>query len=75
MSTTELFIEALSLPVRERAELVHRLLSSLEQVEITPEIEAAWKTEALERSNAFDRGELTERDATDVFGAAYAKLE
>lgn len=75
-ATTELiFIEALSLPVRERASLVHKLLVSLEPEEGSPEIEAAWKQEALDRCAAFDEGKITERDAADVLRDAYRKVK
>jgi hypothetical protein len=74
MNTSELFIEVLSLPVKDRAELVQRLLSSLEQTVMSPEIEAAWKEEAFERCKAFDQGELRERDADDVIRDARAKF-
>lgn len=59
-TTEHVFIEALSLPAQERASLVHRLLQSLEPAAASPEIEAAWKAEAIERCKAFDRGELQE---------------
>ncbi len=74
MSATEtVFIEALSLPTRARAELVHKLLVSLEQEAGSPEIEAAWKQEVLDRSKAFDEGKLTEREAAGVLRDAYRK--
>ena len=41
-STKDLFIEALSLPSRSRAELAHKLLISLEHDEGSPDVEAAW---------------------------------
>ena len=76
MSATEtVFIEALSLPTRARAELVHKLLVSLEQEAGSPEIEAAWKQEVLDRSKSFDEGKLTEREASDVLRDAYRKAK
>jgi len=77
MSTTteQVFIEALSLPTRQRAALVHKLLLSLEPEKGSAEIEAAWKDEAIERCRAFDTGELTERDAADVMRDAYRKVK
>ena len=62
-TTEKVFIEALSLPARQRAELVNKLLQSLEKEEGSPEIEAAWEAEAEERARAFDEGKLTERSA------------
>jgi len=72
-NTEMVFIEALSLPVKERASLVERLLLSFELEEGSPEIEAAWKLEVLDRSRAFDAGLLTERDASSVMNDAYRK--
>ena len=74
-ATEQVFIEALSLPTRERASLVHRLLVSLEDEENSPEIEAAWKQEALERCAAFDEGKITDRDADLVLRDAYRKVK
>jgi putative addiction module component (TIGR02574 family) len=67
--------EALSLPTRERAELAHKLLESLEPEAGSPEIEAAWKQEALDRCNAYDSGEISERNAADVLRDAYRKVK
>jgi hypothetical protein len=74
-TTEHVFIEALSLPTRARASLAHKLLLSLEEEDGSPEIEAAWKEEALQRCNAFDEDKLTERDAADVLRDAYQKLK
>lgn len=71
----QVFIEALSLPTRERASLAHRLLVSLESEEGSAEIEMAWKQESLERCAAFDEGKLTERDADMVLREAYKKVK
>ena len=70
----QVFIEALSLPTRARATLAHKLLLSLESEAGSPEIEAAWDKEAVERYKAFDEGKLTERDAEDVLRDAYKRL-
>ena len=74
-TTEKVLIEALSLPTRERASLVHKLLLSLESEEGSPEIEAAWRQEALERCAAFDEGKITEREAADVLREAYRKAK
>ena len=74
-TTEKIFVEALSLPTRERATLVARLLLSLEPEAGSPEIEAAWKQEALERCKAADEGKLTEREASDVLRDAYRKVK
>lgn len=75
MSATEILTEALSLPTRARAELAHKLLESLEPEAGSPEIEAAWKQEAVDRCNAYDTGQITERDAADVLRDAYRKVK
>ena len=74
-TTEQVFIDALSLPTKARAELVHKLLASLEQEAGSPEIEAAWKQEAVERCKASDQGQLTEREAADVLHDAYRKVK
>ena len=73
-TTEHVFVEALALSARERASLVHKLLLSLEPEGASPEIEAAWKQEALERCTAFDEGKLAERAAEDVLRDAYGRV-
>ena len=75
IATESVFIEALSLPTKERATLVEKLLLSLEPEEGSSEIEAAWKREALDRCRAYDEGKLTEREAADVLNDAYRKVK
>jgi len=74
-ATESVFIEALSLPAKERASLVEKLLLSFEPEQGSPDIEAAWKNEALERCRAFDEGRLTERESADVLRDAYRKAK
>ena len=74
-TSEQVFIDALSLPTRARAELAQRLLASLEQEAGSSEIEAAWKQEVVERCNASDQGQLTEREAADVLHDAYRKVK
>jgi putative addiction module component len=74
-TTEKVFVEALSLPMRERAALVYKLLISLQPEEGSPEIEAAWAEEALDRAMASDAGEIQERDAADVMRDADRKLQ
>ena len=64
--STEVFQEALSLPLNERAELIERLLSSLN----TPNrqrIDALWAQEAEDRLDAFERGEIKTISGQEVF--------
>ena len=74
-TTEQVFIDALSLPTKVRAELAHKLLASLEQEAGSPEIEAAWKQEVVERCNASDQGQLSEREAADVLREAYREIK
>ena len=74
-NTEMIFVEALSLPLKERASLVEKLLLSFEPEEGSPEIAAAWKREALDRCKAFDAGVLTERSAAEVMNDAYRKTK
>ena len=73
--TEKVFVDALSLPTRERASLVQKLLMSLEEEALSPEIKAAWKQEAIERCGAFDSGKITERAEADVLREAYRKVK
>lgn len=64
--SAEVFQEALSLPLDERAELIERLLPSLD----TPDrqrIDALWAQEAEDRLDAFERGEIKTISAKEVF--------
>ena len=74
-TTEQVFIDALSLPTKVRAELAHKLLASLEQEAGSPEIEAAWKQEVVERCIASDQGQLSEREAADVLREAYREIK
>ncbi len=74
-ATETVFIDALSLPARERASLAHRLLRSLESEQESPDVEAAWKNEALERCAAYDAGLIEEFNAADVMRDAYSKVK
>ncbi len=74
-STKDIFIAALSLPVKSRAELVHKLLISLEEYSESPEVQAAWDDEASRRYEAFQQGKLKARNTDEVFRRAYKKLK
>jgi hypothetical protein len=73
-TTEQAFIDALSLPTKVRAGLAHKLLARLEQETGSPEIEAAWKQEGVERCKASDQGQLTQRGAADVLRDAYRRV-
>ena len=65
---TKLLEAALSLPAAERAELVDRLLTSLDS---SPDarIDRLWAQEAEDRLDAFERGEIRAVSARDAFEA------
>ncbi len=67
-------IEALSLPKKARADLAHRLLVSLEDEPVTPEIEEAWKEFAEQRFEKLKQGATTERDAKQAVRDARKRL-
>lgn len=58
--------EALKLPPIERAELVERILASFTFAD-RGSIDAAWGAEVEERIDAYERGEMTGRPASEVF--------
>jgi putative addiction module component (TIGR02574 family) len=63
---TQVLEEALSLPPGERAELIDRLLSSLDSPS-RQRIDELWAQEAEDRLDAFERGEIKAISAKDVF--------
>ena len=63
---TQVLEEALSLPPGERAELIDRLLSSLDSPS-RQRIDELWAQEAEDRLDAFERGEIKAIPAKDVF--------
>ena len=66
MSQLELEREALSLNAQGRAELAHKLLSSLEDLSES-EFERLWALEATQRLEAFDRGEMKSYSREEMF--------
>ena len=74
-NTKQLFIDALSLPSRTRAQLAEKLLGSLEDGEPSPEIEKAWMKEAKGRYEAFKKGKIKDRGSDAVMLDAYRRLK
>ena len=76
MSTAALKIcvEALSLPRQARATLAHRLLVSLEDEPVKPEVEEAWKDIAEQRFQNLKKGKTTARDAKQAVREARVRL-
>lgn len=73
MNTETLEDTALHLPLKQRAELAHKLLLSLE-VQNEDEVAEAWRVEALRRSEEIDSGVADTVSAEDVSAAARALL-
>ena len=73
MSVLDLEIEALKLPVAERARLAEALLESLESLS-DDENRALWLEEAARRDLEIDRNPTLARPAEDVFRGARARL-
>ena len=73
MNTETLEDTALHLPLKQRAELAHKLLLSLE-VQNEEEIAEAWRVEALRRAAEIDSGVADTLSAEEVSAAARALL-
>ncbi len=67
--------EALSLPRPERAALARELISSLEPDDEATSIEAEWVAVAMERSRAYDAGEITGCDWRESVAIVQAALD
>lgn len=64
----QIIAEALQLDEKERAEMAHQLLVSLEPVAEDPaEIEQAWIEEALRRKAELESGEVESIPGEEVF--------
>lgn len=63
----EILEEALSLPAAERAEIAERLLSSLDAPD-RRRLDGLWASEAEDRLDAYERGEIKTIPAKQVFG-------
>ena len=73
MNTETLEDTALHLPLKQRAELAHKLLLSLE-VQNEDEIAEAWHVEALRRAAEIDSGVADTISSEEVSAAARALL-
>jgi putative addiction module component (TIGR02574 family) len=62
--------KARALPAKDRIALVEDVLDSLDHVD--PAIDRLWATEAIDRANAYRRGEITAKDLGEVL-AKYTK--
>ena len=73
MTTETLEEAALHLPMAQRAELVHKLLLSLEE-QSEDEVARAWNAEAIRRAADLDSGPSDTVSADDARAAAFALL-
>lgn len=73
MNTETLEDTALHLPLKQRAELAHKLLLSLE-VQNEDEIAEAWRVEALRRAAEIDSGLADTVSSEEVSAAARVLL-
>jgi putative addiction module component (TIGR02574 family) len=71
----EILNRALELPMDERADLVHKLLLSLEPEPPDPDWEAAWAEEIERRLGQLDRGEVQTRDAWEALAEIRQALQ
>lgn len=69
----ELEEQAMRLPLRQRAELAERLISSLDRLD-EGECERLWVAEAARRYEEYKKGNLSARPAEDVFRDARARM-
>lgn len=74
MNTETLEDTALHLPLKQRAELAHKLLLSLE-AQNEDEIAEAWRVEALRRAAEIDSGVADTVSSKEVSAAARALLQ
>lgn len=73
MNTETIEDTALHLPLKQRAELAHKLLLSLEE-QNEDEVAEAWRIEALRRAAEIDSGEADTISSEEVSAAARALL-
>ena len=68
MSATsdQILQQVLALPLEERAELLDQLLAAF-QGSTDPGLDQLWATEAHERLDAYDRGELDAVNIEEIF--------
>jgi putative addiction module component (TIGR02574 family) len=65
MNVASIQTEVLSLPPKERAQLIDVLWDSLSSPDVRPR-EAAWAEESERRIDAYEIGKLKARDASDL---------
>ena len=69
----KLFEEAMALPREQLESLVERLVAALPRKVSPGEFEEEWAAEALDRAEAYERGDLTAVDAYEALAALRAR--
>ena len=75
VTTEKICIEALSLPRDARLEIAHRLLTSLEDEEISDDVSEAWSGEIQRRRQDFGAGKSNAVPAAEALRRAEAAIE
>jgi putative addiction module component (TIGR02574 family) len=75
VTTEKICIEALSLPREARAEIAHRLLTSLEVEDFSDDVSEAWRKEIERRRQDFREGKANPVPADEALRRAYAAIE
>ncbi|HEX3626533.1 MAG TPA: addiction module protein [Verrucomicrobiae bacterium] len=73
--TEKICLDALSLPRDARAEIAHRLLTSLENEDFADDVSEAWQTEIKRRRQDFAEGRAKEVSADEALRRAEASIE
>jgi len=73
--TEKICIDALSLPRDARAEIAHRLLTSLESEDFPGDVSEAWRVEIERRRREFRDGKADPVSAEEALRRAYAAIE
>lgn len=73
--TEKVCIEALSLPRDARAEIAHRLLTSLENEDFPDDVSEEWRKEIERRRHDFREGKANPVPAEEALRRAYAAIE
>ena len=74
-TTEKICIDALSLPRDARAEIAHRLLTSLENEGFTDDVSEAWRSEIQRRRQDFREGKADPVPSDESLRRAYAAIE
>ena len=74
-TTEKICIEALSLPHDARAEIAHRLLTSLETEDFADDVSDSWRSEIQRRRRDFRDGKANEVSAEEALRRAEAAIQ